>query len=124
MFDLLRYSVHTNLINAGDGYHINVLESYWPIHVFRATLGHKANHSFTKTNVQFGFVYHPRFGYIRSLVTKRDIKKDEELFVNYNYGFNNAHMLPKWYIETYEKEVGPFPKPKQGQRQSKGKCSS
>jgi len=31
---------------------------------FRASLGHKINHSFSKSNCQFTDKYHPRFGVI------------------------------------------------------------
>ena len=33
-------------------------------------------------------------------VTSEDIKKDEEIFVNYGYGLNQA---PEWYGEEYKK---------------------
>ena len=83
---------------------LNVPKEFWPLSKFRATLGHKVNHSFIKDNVRFGNVFHPRFGIIPCLTATKDIFKDEQLWVNYGYG-NHSMDVPHWYIETYEKEV-------------------
>ena len=47
-----------------------------------ATLGHKANHSFV-ANAEWALVEHPRFGLIRGLASLEDIKKDDEILINY-----------------------------------------
>ena len=87
--------------------HINVPKEYWPIWKYRATVGHKLNHSFIKDNTQFGYGYHPRFGFIRTIVAKKDIKAGEELWVHYGYNVRNRNV-PQWYRETYIREIGPI----------------
>lgn len=73
--------------------------------------------------MKFGYVYHPRFGHIRSNVAIKDIKKDEELFVNYGYGTHSPNV-PQWYIETYEMEMGePYPQ-KTAQNRQRSSCGS
>ena len=61
--------------------------------VYRATLAHKANHSFLP-NATFDLMEHPRFGLIRALSSMVDIAKDEEILVNYNLGLSKG---PDWY---------------------------
>ena len=78
-------------------------------------MGHKISHSFTKTNVEFGYVFHPRFGHIRSVVATKAIAKKEELFLDYGYGTTNPNV-PKWYKEAYLREIG-MPYPAQGRQQ-------
>lgn len=51
--------------------------------VYRATLGHKINHSETNDNCVFGFCVHPRFGAIRSIVTTEIIHQGAELLIDY-----------------------------------------
>ena len=82
----------------------NIPKEYWSLSNYRATLGHKINHSFTKANTRSGLVYHPRFGYCRTIVATKDIKKHEELWINYGYPVNQHS--PGWYLDTYEKEIG------------------
>ena len=62
-----------------------------------ATLAHKACHSF-QPNAEFTELYHPRFGQIMSIVAKQDIRRGEEILVNYNY---SLHMAPDWYISLF-----------------------
>ena len=61
---------------------------------YRATLGHKACHSFQQKNSVFREFEHPRFGCIMSVVAVRDIEQGEEVFVSYNYCVSFA---PPWY---------------------------
>ena len=61
--------------------------------VYKATLAHKANHSFVP-NATFDLMEHPRFGLIRALSSTVDIAKDEEILVNYNLGLAKG---PAWY---------------------------
>ena len=44
---------------------------------YRATLGHKLNHSFKKDSAEFVNVYHPRYGDIVGLQAKKNITKGE-----------------------------------------------
>ena len=98
------WDIHRNLINFEGSTVIHIPEPYWNISNFRATLGHKINHSFTKTKSIYGKCYHPRFGNIRSVYAVADIKKGEEIFVN--YGYRLGQRVPLWYSDLYEKETG------------------
>ena len=83
---------------------INIPRNYWSITKYRATLGHKANHSFRYANSKYGVAYHPRFGTIRAIFATRHITKGEEILVNYQYPkYSN---VPKWYSDLYEAELG------------------
>ena len=46
-------------------------------------LGHKINHN-SDYNVDAGYIDHPRFGKIRSIVTTKNIKAGEEIFCEYS----------------------------------------
>lgn len=65
---------------------------------YRATLGHKACHSFEHKNSVFREFEHPRFGRIMSVVAVKDIEPDEEVFVSYNYCVS---LSPPWYQEIW-----------------------
>ena len=83
---------------------INVLKEHWDIAKYRATLGHKINHSFTKVNAKYvSGVFHPRFGPILAILAKRKIKKGEELFTS--YGYETKDRVPIWFAEAYEDEL-------------------
>ena len=111
--------MHRNLIGLGaddDGFHwqINVPESYWNTTSFRATLGHKLNHSFVKVKSMYNFATHPRFGWIRTVTAIEDIYKGEEIFIHYHYPVKAERSIPIWYKDLYEEQVGPWPKPERG----------
>ena len=65
---------------------------------YRATLGHKLNHSFKPNCEPSHLLDSPRFGLVRVFFAARDITKGEELFINYGYSAENG---PKWYRELY-----------------------
>ena len=84
------------------GFTIRIPPSDGPLDKYRATLGHKLNHSF-KPNCEYGGVLDtPRFGLTRAFYTNRAIKKDEELFISYGYSVTGG---PIWYRELYQKMV-------------------
>ena len=83
---------------------INIPRNYWSIIKYRATLGHKANHSFRYANSKYGVASHPRFGMIRAIFATRHITKGEEILVNYQYPKYSS--VPKWYSNLYEAELG------------------
>ena len=67
-FWMYRYALHRNLLflsNYPERLELNVPIEYWNVTSFRATLGHKVNHSFTKAKSSYKPVIHPRYGLIR-----------------------------------------------------------
>ena len=101
-----RWDCNRNIINLPSKYHqaIDIPKAYWSITKYRATLGHKANHSFKYANSKYGMAYHPRFGNIRALFAIRHITKGEEILVNYLYP--KQGNVPEWYSDLYESELG------------------
>lgn len=67
---------------------------------YRATLGHKANHSF-RPNCRYGQIRHPRWGLIVAIFSTRKINKGEELLCNYGYN-PDKQLVPDWYREAWE----------------------
>ena len=98
------WAVHRNLMSFEGTVHIHIPEPYWNISNYRATLGHKLNHSFTKGKTIWGRAFHPRFGHIRSVVAKEDIKRGEEIFIN--YGYRSGTRVQKWMSDLYLEETG------------------
>jgi len=80
-------------INCEKEVDLDILDEHIPIENYRATLGHKACHSFNN-NASFAQLWHPRFGLIMSVVAKEDILAGEEVFVTYNYTIAKS---PEWY---------------------------
>ena len=79
---------------------LDIPHPYRSVKEYTTTLGHKVNHMFDiNTNVEFDSVDHPVFGVIVCLIAVKDIEVDEELFVNYNYGLEDA---AKWYRDLYD----------------------
>ena len=71
-----------------------------------ATLGHKVNHSLND-NAEWALVEHPRFGLIRGINTRKDIKKDEEILINYQMNLADA---PDWYRVVWLRHQREFKK--------------
>ena len=87
-----------------DSVNMNVPPEYWTIERYRATLGYKINHSFKKSNTKFGHAIHPRFGPIIVVIATRNIKKGEELLVDYSYSVDG--YIPSWYANAYHEVYG------------------
>ena len=79
------------------------MEEHWNITHYRATLGHKANHSFTKHNSQYISLIHPRHGPISAIMSLKRIAKGEEVLVFYGYSPNS--FVSSWYAKAYEEEL-------------------
>jgi len=69
------------------------------LEVYRATLGHKACHSF-RPNAETDVFYHPRFGLIRCIATQQHIRRGEEILIDYKY---NLATAPAWYKISWAK---------------------
>ena len=68
---------------------------------YRATLGHKANHSSTP-NARYDVFDHPLYGFIKCVRALRDIAASEEITVD--YGFDGVHGYPDWWQEQEQQE--------------------
>ena len=62
-------------------------------------LGPKVNHHFTKNNSDFLEIEHPRWGLIQSIVTTKEVKAGEELFLYYGYKENLFPLDFPWYFQ-------------------------
>ncbi|KAL8207087.1 UNVERIFIED_CONTAM: Histone-lysine N-methyltransferase setd7 [Gekko kuhli] len=94
------WALNGNTISLDDETVIDVPEPYNYAAKYCASLGHKANHSFTP-NCHYESYIHPRFGLIKCIRTIRAVEKDEELTVAYGYDHNpsgqNGPEAPEWY---------------------------
>ncbi|KAK9767277.1 Histone-lysine N-methyltransferase setd7 [Basidiobolus ranarum] len=95
------WSLNDNTISLDDETVIDVTAFYSDTKNYVATLGHKCNHQFNN-NCQYDTYLHPRFGEIKSIRTLKDIAKDEELLVHYDYNTtleDGQIEAPNWYKE-------------------------
>ena len=94
------------LMRFSDDLYFHIPKEYWNISDYRATLGHKVNHSFKSKEVKamFKHAYHPVFGNIGSVMATKRIKKGEEVLVDYQY--QPGSWVPEWYSSLYFKEFG------------------
>ena len=73
------------------------------LNVYNATLAHKVNNEFEpRINALFGSIEHPRFGFIPAVLSSRDIRKDEEILLDYGY-FGEMKNEAEWYFELKAK---------------------
>lgn len=78
---------------------------------YKATLGHKINHSFNNWNCMFHSLDHPRFGTIPAARTTANVAKNEELLCLYEFQYDEG---APWYQELWRREIdndfifGPF----------------
>ena len=98
------WNIYRNLMTLEGAVQIHIPEPYWNISDYRATLGHKLNHSFTKSKAIWGRAFHPRFGHVKCAVANQDIKKGEEILVDYKYHI--GQIVPKWTSDLYLEETG------------------
>ena len=70
--------------------------------VYCASLGHKVNHSFSP-NCVFGTINHPRWGRVRTVVTRELVRAGQELLVDYGY---DLLRCPDWYRDMWTDTVG------------------
>lgn len=92
---------NANNISLNNGTCIDIPPEWNETSVYCATLGHKANHHPNNNAMYDTFYNHPRFGKIKCIRTIRDVKKDEEIFVDYGYKKGNG---PQWYRAYYAKQ--------------------
>jgi len=71
---------------------------------YRASLGHKINHSF-QPNCIWDQIIHPTFGRIPSIITLMDLKAGTELTCHYMIDMQEASGIDhlQWYVDLWEK---------------------
>ena len=77
-----------------------VLWVIWLIHLnnFR----HKACHAFKEeSNAEFRPTFHPRFGLIIGLYSKRQLQQNEEILIDYQY--SSIKTSPLWYQQAWKR---------------------
>ena len=58
---------------------------------YKATLAHKVNHSRNRTNAHSKTILDsPRYGLVKTFVAARDIKKDEEILIDYGTSYDTS----------------------------------
>jgi len=87
-------------LNGNEGI-IDIPPEYRDIDAYRASLAHKANHSFLP-NAKYALFYHPRFGLVPSVRSICDIAAGREVLVNYEYSPDEA---PPWYSDAYTSQI-------------------
>jgi histone-lysine N-methyltransferase SETD7 len=69
---------------------------------YRATLGHKVNHSF-RPNCEFVLLSsHPVLGTVMGLAATEDLLPHVELSVNYGYNVTSDPDQPAWFVELWD----------------------
>ncbi|KAK7818475.1 hypothetical protein U0070_013034 [Myodes glareolus] len=94
------WALNGNTLSLDEETVIDVPEPYNHVSKYCASLGHKANHSFTPNCIYDMFV-HPRFGPIKCIRTLRAVEAEEELTVAYGYDHSppgkSGPEAPEWY---------------------------
>ena len=85
----------------GDEGVLDIPEEFVSLRKYQASLAHKANHSFNP-NGKFVLFEHPRFGKVPSIITIKDVEKDSEITVSYDYAMEEA---PPWYQELFAMRI-------------------
>ena len=90
------YMIFLDWNNTDHSHSLDVPPQYWSHQDYRASLAHKANHSF-EPNCGFRRFQHPRFGLgCLAITTFKTIRAGEEIFVNYRY---SPDCAPIWFSE-------------------------
>ena len=78
-----------------------------PFSNYRATRGHKINHSFAP-NCKWDTVRHPVFGRIPRIVTLKRVEVGEELTCHYMIDMTEAVKVDSmaWYVEQWDVASG------------------
>ena len=99
VYERLAYNIH---MPEDETFYIDFPPSQARLSVYSASLGHKVNHSF-KPNCVFGSMFHPRWGRVRTVVTTSEVRRGEELLVDYGY---DLLRCPDWYRDMWTATIG------------------
>ena len=78
------------------------------LNLYNATLAHKVNNAFwPQKNAEFASIEHPRFGLIPCVKTIKNVRKDDEIFLDYGYDKVNAGdaKTHQWYFDQKDKVI-------------------
>ena len=100
----LKEELHKNLLTLNKTYAIDIPPTYDSLKKYKGSYGHKANHSFKRSNAYFGRIKSPRFGETRCLMAKNNIDTGEEILIDYNYDLKA--YVPQWYKKLYVETFG------------------
>lgn len=96
--DFPDYQIFTDWQQAPSSPSLDILPKHWSINNYRASLGHKVNHSF-EANCRYIQFWHPVFAHTcLAVVTMREVVRGEELTTNYRYDINES---PDWFHSLY-----------------------
>jgi len=87
-----------SLYGQKNGAHMDIPPKYHSYENYRASVGHKLNHSFTP-NCAWANADHPCFGYVPSIITLAEVRKEEELTIHYMMDMEDA---PEWYLDCWD----------------------
>ncbi|XP_029517913.1 histone-lysine N-methyltransferase SETD7 [Oncorhynchus nerka] len=103
--DTRDWSLNGNTISLDEDTVIDVPQPFHQMDRYCASLGHKANHSFTP-NCKYDPFVHPRFGPIKCVRTLQAVQRDEELTVAYGYDHEpsgkSGPEAPDWYKQELQ----------------------
>ena len=99
VYERLAYNIH---MPEDENFYIDFPPSMASLTVYRASLGHKVNHSFLPNSV-FGTMFHPRWGRVRTVVTTSLVRAGEEILVDYGY---DLVRCPDWYRNMWTDTIG------------------
>lgn len=97
------YSVTT--YDDHDREYLDIPEEVISLNNYRASLGHKINHSF-QPNCKWDQTMHPTFGRIPSVITLLDLKAGTELTCHYMIDMQEAAGIDhlQWYLDLWDEE--------------------
>ncbi|KAL0974232.1 hypothetical protein UPYG_G00217470 [Umbra pygmaea] len=101
------WSLNGNTISLDEDTVIDVPPPFHQTDRYCASLGHKANHSFTP-NCKYDPFVHPRFGPIKCVRSIRQVQKNEELTVAYGYDHEPSGKSGPEAPDWYKKELQAF----------------
>lgn len=106
-FENSGYQIYVDWNKAGEvtSDFMDIPPEYISLNKYRASLGHKINHSFDP-NCRWGTMEHPTFGRVPRVVTLKDMKAGTELTCHYMICMEEASAPDAkmtWYVDLWDK---------------------
>jgi len=86
------FGSYTQNIGFCDGVKVDIPKGFEDTSKYNGTLAHKAQHSFGEANVYLTTVDTARYGLLVGMITKRNIKRGEQVMNNYLYYNGNPEL--------------------------------